>query len=846
MKTNFKRLLGVSAFVFIQSVGALEPTTPYPGAAPGSTNFLNKVALLGAVNNPAWFNNNIPFLEVPDSQIQSVYYYRWVTYKENLAYTGPVYGWLSTEFLRPVFYGAPYGGINAAAGHHISEGRWLRNQQYVKDTINYWLNGPGQFPKPREESVNADTNDWAHEYSFWAGSAVWQTYLAHGDRGFATGQLPSLVKQYRGWDGNYNSSLGLYWQKPVWDASEFTPASYDSPDPYHGGPGYRPTINAYQFGDAKAIAGLAGLAGDSNLANEYNNRANSLQSAVQTRLWDKNANFFKHMHRDNNPSNKLLDTRELHGYIPWVFNMPQLSHASAMQQLLDPQGFKANYGPTTSERRATKTFMKDAAGCCHWNGPSWPFQTSQVLTGVANLLIDYPSQPYINKQDYLNMLRTYAATQFRNGVPYVAEAHHPDENRWLYDSRNGSEDYNHSTYNDNVISGLIGLRGQPDNTLVIKPLAPESWDYFALENTPYHGHNVTVLWDRTGSRYGQGAGLNVYVDGRRVVANQGNLNAVRIDVGNPLTQNNANGLVNVASNPHQFGYGTKPFSSYLFTDNNSVDKERDSIWQPVDGVIYRTGIPQHSRWTSYASPNANDFYGVNFQRNVTVKEVRLTFYDDAGGVRAPSNYDLQYWNGGGWVNVPGQTREQGIPQGNAMNRITFPQLTTSQLRVVAPNRGGGTGWGLSEFEAYAKPVFKIVNVNSNKLLAVENASQVSGAQVQQYSDNGTRDHLWELVDAGNGYYLIRNLNSNLLLGVDGMSTADSALIKQAVDNGTADHRWQFIDAGVNGEYKIRNKHSGRLLGVDQMKTTDSANVVQFQDNGTRDHLWNLQSADDPR
>ena len=130
---------------------ATVPPSRYP--VPGNgTNVLNKAALLGSIEDPAWFQANIPFLEVPDKQIQDVYYYRWMAYKEHLVYTGPEYGWLSNEFLSPAAYGAPYGGISAAAGHQITEGRWLRDQQYVKDVIGYWLNGPGQFPKPRPSS----------------------------------------------------------------------------------------------------------------------------------------------------------------------------------------------------------------------------------------------------------------------------------------------------------------------------------------------------------------------------------------------------------------------------------------------------------------------------------------------------------------------------------------------------------------------------------------------------------------------------------------------------------------------------------------------------------------------
>jgi len=827
--TALVALLIVTTTLVAGSALAIDPANPYPGAAPGATHVLNQSALIGSVNDLGWFTANIPFLEVPDTQIQQVYYYRWQTYKEHLVYTGPIYGWMSSEFLQPVSYGAPYGGVVAAAGHQITEGRWLRNQQYVKDDINYWLNGPGQFPKPMVDAVNANTSDWAHEYSFWAGSAVWQQYLSTGDSAFATALEAALVRQYRGWDPQFNGTLGLYWQVPVWDATELSPASYESSDPYHGGPGYRPTINGYQYGDARAIAGIASLAGDSPTSTEYTNRASALQSAMQAHLWDPSRTFFFHMNRDNNPGNVLLDTRELEGFVPWMFDMPQASDSTAFAELLDPQGFAATYGPTTAERRSS-WFMYQAASCCHWDGPSWPYESSQALTAVANVLEDYPAQSTIKESDYLNLLHGYAATQFKNGAPYVAEAHDPDNNVWIYDTADHSEDYNHSTYIDNVISGLIGLRGQPDNTLVVNPLAPSSWAYFALENTPYHGHNVSVFWDSAGTRYGTGVGLSVYVDGTKV-ASRSTLGSLTVTVGAAITQSNLGGVVNAAANTQRFTYGPQPFASYT----SSVD----NVWNAVDGIVYRTGIPENSRWTSYATTNASDSYGVNFQRNTTVNEARLFFYDDGGGVRTPASYDLQYWTGSAWVTVPGQSRSPSGPTANALNRITFPVITTSQLRVVAPNAGGGTGWGLSEFQAFSKPVFQIANVNSGKLIAVNLGSLAAGAQVQQFSDNGSLDHQWEMIDAGGGWFKIRNVNSNLVLGVDQMSLADSALIKQAVDNGTADHLWQLIDNG-GGQFKIKNKNSGLVLGVDQASLNDSANVVQFHDNGTLDHLWTMR------
>ncbi|OPB39836.1 CBM13 protein [Trichoderma guizhouense] len=795
-----------------------------------ATNFLNHSQLLSGFEDPNWFEQNIPFLDVPNSQIQAVYYYRWQTYKEHLTYTGAQYGYMLSEFLTPVSYGAPYGGVVAAAGHHIIEGRWLRDQRYVKDNINYWLAGPGTFPKPQTDTYNLDTSDWAHEYSFWVATAVWRHYLVTGDRDFAIGQLDNLVKQYRGWDNHFNQSLGLYWQVPVWDASECTAASYQTSDPYHGGAGYRPTINGYQYGDARAIASLATLKGDTALASEYTSRASALQTAMQNTLWDSSRQFFMHRQRDNNPSGALLTTREIMGYFPWMFDMPQASGIAAFSQLKDSQGFAATYGPTTTERRS-QWYMYQGANCLQWDGPSWPYATAQVLTAVENVLHDYPAQSYITSTDYYNLLVGYAATQYKNGIPYVAEAHDPDANQWMYDTYNHSEDYNHSTFIDNVIAGLLGLRGQSNDTLTVDPLVPSSWDYFALENVEYHGHQVTIIWDKSGSRYNQGSGLRVFVDGT-LAGTRSTIGLLTVNVGSAVIQT-INTQVNIAANTQKFSSGSTPFASYT--------SQYDDVWRAVDGIIFRNAVPQNSRWTSYQSPNAQDYFGVDLRRSQAVSNVRLYFYTDGGGVKLPSSYDLQYLSGSTWVTVPGQQRSTASSVSNTLTQITFPTITTSQLRVVAPNPGGGSGWGLSEFEVWTAAVFQIQNLNSGKLMGVQNASKTNGSYIQQYEDNGTRDHLWQFVKAPGGWYKIQNLNSGLLLAVEGQSTSNSARLQQLQDDGTDNQLWR-VQSNSGGQYLIKNKNSGLVVGVDGESTANSANVVQFQDNGTNDHLWSLLAA----
>ncbi len=133
---------------------------------------------------------------------------------------------------------------------------------------------------------------------------------------------------------------------------------------------------------------------------------------------------------------------------------------------------------------------------------------------------------------------------------------------------------------------------------------------------------------------------------------------------------------------------------------------------------------------------------------------------------------------------------------------------------------------------------KIQNKNSGKVLAVSGQSLADSADVTQYTDNGTNDHLWTVVDNGDGTVRIYNRNSGKLLAVDNQSTADGALVQQYYDNGTQDHLWRLTDNG-DGYLKIVNVHSGKLLAVDGASTADSAQVTQYADNGTSDHLWRL-------
>lgn len=667
--------------------GPAAPPAVYPSVGSG-THLIDENAKLAGFNDTDWYKANIPFLDVPDSQLEQVYYYRWRVYKEHLRYTDPSNGWISTEFLDCCGYAAPYQTIDAATGHQITEGRWVRDQSYGDDYVKFWLTGPGAGPKPAVDGVNADTTDWAHEYSMWLASAAYGRAQVTGDLTEVQTLLPALEKQFHGWDKQYDAALGLYWSVPVWDAMEFSASSYASSDPYHGGAGYRPTLNSYQYGDAIAISRIAYLAHDLHTALQYAATAASIKASMQKHLWDPAGKFYFAVAGDNNPTLRKLDTREEIGFIPWAFDAALPQDAAAWGQLFDPQGFAAPFGPTTAERRSP-VFMKDAGSCCRWDGPSWPFATAQTLTGMANLLNDYPAQHVVGAPDFYAQLHTYAATQFKNGKPYVAEAHSPDTDQWIYDGNDHSEDYFHSTYIDPVISGLLGIRPADGDILTVNPLTPAQWTHFALENVPYHGHNLTVEYDRDGTTYHVGRGYHIYVDGR-VVANAAVPRKMSIRIASG-TQQATSDLVNDAANPLRTGYPAPITSDTWHFDN---------AWNALDGKVWFNEVPENTRWTNYSSPNAQDYYGVDFGVPTRVSDIRFYGYDDGGGVRPAAGYTLQYWTGGDWLDVPAQNHAPQVPVGNGLNRITFPALTTSRIRLVFENPPGAFV-GVTELQSWS-------------------------------------------------------------------------------------------------------------------------------------------------
>jgi hypothetical protein len=442
-----------------------------------------------------WMKSNVPRFTCPDREIEQLYYYRWWAYRKNIVQT-PL-GFLVTEFLKPVKHAAEYNALSCALGHHIAEGRWLRDPQFLDGDIHFWLR-TGEGGGIRKN---------LHQFSGWTAAALYDRWLADGRRELLVSYLDALIADYAAWDQERLTPSGLYWQRDVYDGMESS---------ISGGrkvKNIRPSINSYMYGNAKAIAAIAALAGKNAVAADYSGRAARLKQLTQERLWNRDAAFFE----TRNEAGEFVPVRESIGYTPWYFDLPDrgAGYEAAWKQLMDPQGFYAPYGPTTAERRHPEFQIPYSGDDCQWNGPSWPFATTITLRAAANVPI--------SREDYFETFRIYTRSQhlkLDDGrvAPFIDENLNPLTGEWLaranklrkktYYGR--GDHYNHSGYADLVITGLAGLRPRADSMVEVNPLLPAGkWDWFNLEQVPYHGRMLSILWDK-------GKGLRVLADGKEI------------------------------------------------------------------------------------------------------------------------------------------------------------------------------------------------------------------------------------------------------------------------------------------------------------------------------------------
>lgn len=459
-----------------------------------------------------WMKDEIPLFECPDKDIERTYYFRYWTYRKHVKSTED--GYVITEFLPKVPWSGKHNTINAAVGHHVYEGRWLKNSAtYIENYINFFFDNPER----------------SHQYSAWLAYAVLKFVNTTGDDDFGKAALPRLCRYYEVWEEKHMLGNGMFWSIDTEDAMEYSISGCRESD-LKLLKGIRPTLNSYMCADAYAISELAKRYGDEETAAKYAQKYEKLRALINEKLFEDG--FYRSYHYDDGEDTDTViergqgkGIREEIGYIPWMFNIPPKGREEAFELLTDEKSFYTDFGIATAERSHPR-FMFKVNHECLWNGYVWPFATSQTLNALINVIDNYGGDKY--KKMYVDLLLQYAKSHVRvkedgTTVPWIDEVRSPLADDWssrtVLESWNWTEkkggyergkDYNHSTFCDLVISGLVGVKTElPSDTLTVTPCIPDEWDWFRLSNLNYRGKTYDIIYDKNGTKYGLGKGLTV-------------------------------------------------------------------------------------------------------------------------------------------------------------------------------------------------------------------------------------------------------------------------------------------------------------------------------------------------
>lgn len=421
------------------------------------------------------------------------------------------------------------------------------------------------------------------------------------------------------------------------------------------------------------------------------------------------------------------------------------SYREALRYYADADEFPIM--PFYTANQADKA-MASAVGLAGTNNFSNINSTLQAQLFAAALR-DYPSD-YITADMYGALLDWLTWTQYVGG-----DNRYPDNNEFFFnwdpeDQTLGRSGIHHNilgAYNFMLVDDIAGLRPRLDGTLELWPI-DVGWEHFAVNNLSYHGHDLTVVWDRPdGDPHYPGVppGYSVYLDGARVFT---------VDDLAHVTWNSRNGKVTVRdgsdarvtfrtratlATADEVSLGGDARVVDMF-QKAGVDLSAETGWavndaegRPVEASFTTTGpalratapelavdgstmaglpavaggyLAPNTIWGTEGSPNAEDWLEVALDQPRTVDTVRLYFFSDkdyeprdkpdGDTYRAPSSYAIQYHDGSGWVDVPDQVRTPAAPLPN-LNTVAFAPVTTDRLRVVAAP-AGDFGVGLKEVQ----------------------------------------------------------------------------------------------------------------------------------------------------
>ena len=687
-----------------------------------------------------YWAENLPYIDVPKKAVQKAIDYRWWLERFNsLDANIPGY-----DYQYPVTIEGVLGYNNAiilTQPMHLQDTKWLRSPYLAYGQLlsagnssqsSAFLDNPG------------NRNNWNNHYGQYLAEAGYEAFNVIGGgaevaENFAyyfghdaTGQLEHYGNHIEGRDliayrNNYmtgNDADTISMHAPgtgTWKA--------------HG-------ENAYVWAAADAAAKLYEQLGNTEQAKYYRDLADKIKADVLELMWCEECQKFETyavrptgtQHNANQPN--LVKYTESNNYNYFAVGLVPDDAASV-----------------TKYKEALKAFS---------NGkefPIFPFYTAnqvhnQEVSGSNNFsninftvqlrLYESALRTYDKEQTYItdDMLAMMAEWMAWNVYPDAGDIRYPNNNEFHNIDGRTYENYYRSWIYHNIlgnytylfIEDMAGIQPRSDEKIELSPI-DFSYDHFMVNNARYHGHDLTVVWDKPDDGktwYNEcPEGYSLYIDGTlaftlkdlahvvydsatkeisfpdgavEIVTNNGgaaiptamNTAITEEKVLNMLEKSGVHGMTNLAEGAEVTATFTPDKAraaswaeKHRADGSDSTSKAVNETAPDPQAVVDGTTVDMPF-WGNYGSVNERDSLTLKLSSKQTVDMATLYFYNDrqTNGYSEPSKFAVEYWDGEAWQAVRQQTRTPSAPRAN-YNAVYFAPVETDQFRFTFTNKDKG-------------------------------------------------------------------------------------------------------------------------------------------------------------
>ena len=337
-------------------------------------------------------------------------------------------------------------------------------------------------------------------------------------------------------------------------------------------------------------------------------------------------------------------------------------------------------------------------------------------------------------------------------------------------------------------------------------------------------------WQYTSSGKVDGISGNVDMNafGNKEFVNGGSSNALQaaIDVRKmtAVTIPNGNYYINVrskvASSVDIPGGSAADSTAIQLYSGNSSKAQQFTFTRQSDGSYEIVNVNSGKALDVRNGVAENNAIVQQYSRNNS--QAQRWFIRDSG-----AGYYLQSALGNWVLDLSGGNTANG-----AAIRLYTPNGTASQLFVVS-----------SSDVNIATGVSMIITSVANKKLVtdVTSASTANGARVQLYSSNNTNAQKYRFESIGNGTYKIVNINSGKMLDVAGGSTANGAALQQYTSNNTVAQQWTVWNYG-SGKIALVSVNANKAVDIPGGNAVQQAQLQLYSPNGTVAQQWLVAKA----